>query len=129
MITQYLQAFEARPILIDGPDFFAQRASRAAHLERLRHLYPIAGPIPDSVTESIHNVPTQGGSSIRVRVYQPVAGPPAGGSPLIMMYHEGGWSMGDLTDEDMNCRMFARDLGAVCVNVEYRFVLLQFKET
>ncbi|KAI4947437.1 hypothetical protein J4E91_006791 [Alternaria rosae] len=36
------------------------------------------------------------------------------------MYHEGGWSMGDLTDEDMNCRMFARDLGAVCVNVEYR---------
>lgn len=28
--------------------------------------------------------------------------------------------MGDLTDEDLNCRMFARDLGAVCVNVEYR---------
>ncbi|KAK6396585.1 hypothetical protein LTR65_008483 [Meristemomyces frigidus] len=34
--------------------------------------------------------------------------------------HEGGWSMGDLTDEDLNCRMFARDLGAVCVNVDYR---------
>lgn len=29
--------------------------------------------------------------------------------------------MGDLSDEDMNCRMFARDLGAVCVNVEYRY--------
>ena len=28
--------------------------------------------------------------------------------------------MGDLTDEDLNCRMFARALGAVCVNVEYR---------
>lgn len=28
--------------------------------------------------------------------------------------------MGDLTDEDQNCRMFARDLGAVCVNVDYR---------
>jgi acetyl esterase/lipase len=37
-----------------------------------------------------------------------------------MMYHEGGWSMGDLTDEDLNCRMFARSLGCVCVNVEYR---------
>lgn len=119
MVIQYLQAFEARPISVDGPDFFAQRASRAAHLERLRHLYPIPGPIPDSVTESLHNVPVQDSSSIRVRVYQPVAGPPAGGSPLIMMYHEGGWSMGDLTDED---RMFARDLGAVCVNVEYRYV-------
>jgi acetyl esterase/lipase len=55
-----------------------------------------------------------------VKVYQPVAGPPEDGSPLIMMYHEGGWSMGDLTDEDMNCRMFTRDLGAVCVNVDYR---------
>jgi acetyl esterase/lipase len=39
------------------------------------------------------------------------------------MYHEGGWSMGDLTDEDLNCRMFSRDLGTVCVNVEYRCVL------
>lgn len=27
---------------------------------------------------------------------------------------------GDLTDEDQNCRLFARDLGAVCVNVDYR---------
>ena len=36
------------------------------------------------------------------------------------MYHEGGWSMGDLTDEEVNCRLFCRELGAVCVNVEYR---------
>ena len=28
--------------------------------------------------------------------------------------------MGDLTDEDQNCRLFTRDLGAVSVNVEYR---------
>lgn len=41
---------------------------------------------------------------------------------MVMMYHEGGWSMGDLTDEDMNCRMFVRDLGVVAVNVEYRYI-------
>jgi acetyl esterase/lipase len=68
----------------------------------------------------MHDVTTRDGASIRVRVYQPASEPPEGGSPLVCMYHEGGWSMGDLTDEDMNCRMFARDLGAVCVNVEYR---------
>jgi acetyl esterase/lipase len=28
--------------------------------------------------------------------------------------------MGDLTDEDLNCRMFARELDVVAVNVEYR---------
>ncbi|OAL51595.1 alpha/beta-hydrolase [Pyrenochaeta sp. DS3sAY3a] len=117
---EYRKAFEARPTDVARPDFFASRAARADHLDKLRHLYPIPGPIPDSVTETLHDVPTRDGSSIRVRVYQPKAGPPEGGSPLIMMYHEGGWSMGDLSDEDLNCRMFARDLRAVCVNVEYR---------
>ncbi|KAF2438510.1 alpha/beta-hydrolase [Karstenula rhodostoma CBS 690.94] len=116
----YRKAFEARPIDIKGNDFFEVRASRAEHLQKLRHLYPIPGPIPDEVSESMHHVPARDGYSIRVRAYQPVKGPPEGGSPLVVMYHEGGWSMGDLTDEDLNCRMFARDLGCVCVNVEYR---------
>jgi acetyl esterase/lipase len=71
----------------------------------------------------MHNVTVRDGTTIRVRVYQPVRGPPEGGSPLIMMYHEGGWSMGDLTDEDMNCRMFVRELGVVAVNVEYRYII------
>lgn len=102
-------------------DFNSYRLARAAHLQRLRHLYPIPGPIPEHVTETMHEVPARDGYRIRVRVYQPVAGPPEGGSPLIVMFHEGGWAMGDLTDEDLNCRMFARDLGAVCVNVEYRW--------
>ncbi|KAL7770537.1 hypothetical protein CFE70_000474 [Pyrenophora teres f. teres 0-1] len=117
---EYKKAFEARPVDITGADVFAIRASRAEHLARLRHLYKIPGPIPKFVKETLHEIPTQDGSTINVKIYQPVAGPPNGGSPLIMMYHEGGWSMGDLTDEDLNCRMFTRDLGAVCVNVEYR---------
>ncbi|KAL6707615.1 hypothetical protein ACN47E_003965 [Coniothyrium glycines] len=120
MSPEYKKAFEERPISIGGSDLFEHRAARAAHLDKLRPLYPIPGPIPESVSESIHTVPTRDGAHIRVRVYQPVAAAPEGGSPLIMMYHEGGWSMGDLTDEDLNCRMFTRDLGAVCVNVEYR---------
>ncbi|KAF2464334.1 alpha/beta-hydrolase [Lindgomyces ingoldianus] len=117
---EYRRAFEARPFDVHGNDFFDHRAKRASHLEQLRHLYPISGPIPNEVTETMHDVPTRDGSSIRVRVYQPANGPPEGGSPLVVMYHEGGWSMGDLTDEDLNCRMFARDLGCVSVNVEYR---------
>lgn len=63
------------------------------------------------------------GAEIAVRVYTP-ANPPAKartlGLPLIVMYHEGGWCMGDLSDEEVNCRLFARDLNAVCVNVDYR---------
>lgn len=71
----------------------------------------------------MHEVVARDGATIRVRVYQPVKGPPEGGSPLVIMYHEGGWCMGDLTDEDLNSRMFTRDLGCVCVNVEYRLAI------
>ncbi|KAF1357630.1 alpha/beta-hydrolase [Lizonia empirigonia] len=117
----YKTAFDAHPITISGADIPALRTSRAEHLKRLRHLYTIPGPIPELVAETLHDISTRDGASIRVKVYQPVAGPPEGSSsPLVVMYHEGGWSMGDLTDEDLNCRMFARDLRAVCVNVEYR---------
>jgi acetyl esterase/lipase len=120
------QAFEARPCTITGADFFAIRAARAEHLRKLRHLYPIPGPIPDEVTETMHDVPVRDGATIRVRVYQPVKGPPDEGSALVVMYHEGGWSMGDLTDEDMNCRLFVRELSVVAVNVEYRYVIIHF---
>ncbi|KAF9701808.1 hypothetical protein EKO04_001002 [Ascochyta lentis] len=116
----YKAAFDARPVDISGTNISEWRTSRAEHLQKLRHLYPIPGPISDLVTETLHDVPTRDGASIRVKVYRPVKGAPEGGSPLIMMYHEGGWMMGDLTDEDLNCRMFTRDLRAVCVNVEYR---------
>ncbi|OCK77220.1 alpha/beta-hydrolase [Lepidopterella palustris CBS 459.81] len=114
----YKKAVEANPINISDTDISAARASRAAHLETLRQYYTINGPVPE-VIETDHQVPTRDGQKIRVRVYSPKH-PPSDGSPLILMFHEGGWCMGDLTDENLNCRMFCRDLGAVCVNVEYR---------
>lgn len=101
---------------------FAQiRTNRFAHLAKLRHLYPIPGPIPSEVRETTHQIPARGGHNIPVKVYSPVSVPTSGSaSPLVVMLHEGGWCLGDWTDEDQNCRLFARELGAVCVNVDYR---------
>lgn len=97
------------------------RHNRAAHLASLRHLYPIPGSIPDEVYESHHHVLARDGAQIPVQIYVPTKPVESGaGRPLVVMFHEGGWTRGDLTDEDLNCRMFARDLGAVCVNVDYR---------
>lgn len=79
----------------------------------------VPGPIPEEVDESEHLVPVRDGFKVRVRIYVPRK-KPAEGSPLIVGLHEGGWTRGDLSDEDQNCRLFARDLDAVCVNVEYR---------
>lgn len=105
-----------------GSDFFALREHRAAMLREKHHLRYLPGPIKE-VAEHDRKIPVRDGSEITVRIYQPEKSRvPGQGSPLIVMYHEGGWSMGDLTDEETNCRLFSRDLGAVCVNVEYRLV-------
>ncbi|TVY59632.1 AB hydrolase superfamily protein B1A11.02 [Lachnellula suecica] len=95
-----------------------RRENRTSILKAKWSLRYIPGPI-SPVTEHDLKIPVRDGSEIIIRVYTPVA-KKDGGSPLIVMYHEGGWGMGDLSDEEVNCRLFARDLGAVCVNVEYR---------
>ncbi|KAK7965050.1 Lipase 2 [Apiospora saccharicola] len=106
-------------------DHEARREHRAARLRELHHLRHLPGPIPDQVEEEDRKIPVRDGAEITVRIYKPKMGEPAahvqgGRRPLVVMYHEGGWSMGDLSDEEVNCRLFCRDLGAVCVNVNYR---------
>lgn len=79
----------------------------------------LSGPIPDYVREEDQRISVRDGTEIVVRIYMPTK-PPTRGSPLIVMYHEGAWSQGDLSDEEVNCRLFAKELEAVCVNVDYR---------
>lgn len=95
------------------------REHRATVLREKHNLRYVPGPIPDLVAEEDLSIVVRDGAKIIIRVYRPVK-KPTKGSPLIVMYHEGGWSAGDLSDEEVNCRLFSRDLGAVCVNVEYR---------
>lgn len=100
------------------------RINRAMHLASLRQYYPIPGPIAE-VQERDVLIEMRDAVLITVRIYTPQHSlVPAGGSPLYVAFHEGGWCFGDLTDEEMNCRMFSKELGAVCVNVDYRFVAL-----
>ena len=100
-------------------DINATRTARAKHLSSLHHLLPIPGAIPDLVTEKDVFVSADDDHQIRVRVYSPKT-PTEKAYPVIVLYHEGGWCFGDLTDEQMNARMFVRDIGVICLNVEYR---------
>jgi len=103
-----------------GKDFFTRRARRAQHLKGLRQYYPIPGPVPE-VQERNTRLTMRDGGDITIRIYKPEKSlVPEGGSPLYVAFHEGGWSMGDFTDEEMNCRMVCKELGAIAVNVEYR---------
>jgi acetyl esterase/lipase len=74
---------------------------------------------PDDIIEEDFHVTGRDGYKILVRLHKP-KGPPPSGSPLIVVYHGGGYCLGDLSNEEINCRNFAREFGAVCLNVDYR---------
>jgi acetyl esterase len=57
------------------------------------------------------------GGDIPVRVYKPDDQP---GHPLVMLYHGGGWVIGDLDTEDTTCRGLCNRVNAVVVSVDYR---------
>jgi acetyl esterase/lipase len=74
---------------------------------------------PEHIVEQDITIPARDGFEIPVRIYKPKS-PPASGSPLIVFYHGGGFCLGDLSSEELNCRNFCTEFGAVCVNVDYR---------
>ena len=65
------------------------------------------------------NIKGKDGNEVPVTVYKPEK-PREGGAPLIVFYHGGGFTVGDRSYEEVNCRLFSVKLGCVCVNVEYR---------
>ncbi|RSL51462.1 hypothetical protein CEP54_011434 [Fusarium duplospermum] len=75
------------------------RGDRRRHLDGVSHLLPAPRPIPEFYRHASDG---------------------NGKRPLVVLFHEGGWVMGDSTDEDSNTRIFARDLGCVILNPEYR---------
>jgi len=65
------------------------------------------------------NIKMRDGHEIMVRIYNPKV-PKEGGSPLAVMYHGGGFIIGDPDAETVNCALMCDKLGFVCVNVDYR---------
>ncbi|KAF2763314.1 alpha/beta-hydrolase [Pseudovirgaria hyperparasitica] len=99
-------------------DMKIQREHRAQILRDRQHLRPIPGPIPE-VREVDRQIEMSDGEYITIRIYTHTQRPRAYG-PLYVAFHEGGWSMGDLSDEETNCRAFTKEFNAVCINVDYR---------
>lgn len=54
---------------------------------------------------------------IRARHYRPPAGEAV---PLLVFYHGGGWSIGDLDTHDSLCRLTCRDAGIHVLSIDYR---------
>ncbi|GLI77210.1 hypothetical protein PoHVEF18_005496 [Penicillium ochrochloron] len=73
---------------------------------------------PD-VIEADRRVTVRDGASITVRLHSP-RNPPAGGSPIFVMLHSGGYCIGGLNNRLQDCRMLVEKWGFVVVNIDYR---------
>ncbi|KIW12629.1 hypothetical protein PV08_09907 [Exophiala spinifera] len=77
------------------------------------------GQPPAEIKQTELHYPTRDGSKVRAKLYQPTT-PPKEGSPLIVMYHGGGFCIGAPEGEEQTCRNFVQAFGAVCISAAYR---------
>jgi acetyl esterase len=84
--------------------------------ESMRTRTAALGPFEEVAAVADHRVPVTGGE-ITVRLYRPAG---VGPHPVLVFYHGGGWTIGDLDTHDVLCRQLCNGSGAVVVSVDYR---------
>ena len=79
-------------------------------------------PAPTPVGSVEHRlIPGPDGGDLLVRVYTPDGDAPAGGWPVVVYYHGGGWVIATLDTYDASCRALCAGASAVIVSVAYRY--------
>jgi acetyl esterase/lipase len=77
------------------------------------------GPAPAGVKQTELQYTTTDGTKLRAKLYQPDS-PPKDGSPLIVLFHGGGFCVGTLEGEEQTARNFVQAFGATCISAQYR---------
>lgn len=77
----------------------------------------VTGTVAKGVTTS-NRLIEQDGARVPVRIYRSDAQPD--GSPVIVHFHGGGWTLGALDQSDWLCSEVCLGVGAVVVSVDYR---------
>ena len=100
-------------------DTFDIRQVEPAQLRQLMKLITVAdGPLEDVASVDGLTIPGPAGD-IPARVYRP-ADPPSAPPAVLVWYHGGGFTIGDLDTADPTCRKLANRAGALVVSVDYR---------
>jgi acetyl esterase/lipase len=101
----------------DGADVFALR-KRLAATKKSATIAASANSAVATFVEEDREALMRDGASIKVRLHSPKS-PSADGCPGLVIYHGGGFCLGDADNELVLCRRWT-DLGGIAVNVEYR---------
>jgi acetyl esterase/lipase len=114
MYHQFLDSANLPPV--DYHSLDGMRAlSDAADAQTLAAL----GPTPPDIKRTELKYSTRDGTEVRAVLYQPVS-PPSNGSPLVVMFHGGGFCVGTPEGEEQTCRNLVRAFNATCISAQYR---------
>lgn len=111
---QTLKSMEMPPVQYDDLHAFIEFANA-----RQDQMKAVLGDPPESVKQSEINYPAEDGTQMRAKLYQP-AYPPANGSPLVVLFHGGGFCIGGPEGEEQTARALVQAYGATCVSASYR---------
>jgi len=114
LTAQFLDAANLPPVSYDSLTDFKNMVNK-----RNEDAVKALGQPPPEIKQTDLQYTTEDGHQNRARLYQPVS-PPAGGSPLIVMFHGGGYCLGQPESEEQSCRNFVQAFGAVCISGAYR---------
>jgi acetyl esterase len=108
-------------------DLLAQRGVPPTHTltpEEARRFYrerrAVTQPDPQQVAEVRELVAEGPHGQIPLRLYRPLGSDPAAPLPVLVYYHGGGWTIGDLDTHDTLCRALGNGAGCAVVAVDYR---------
>lgn len=95
------------------------KLARRQYVEDVRVLDSVRRKAVKTKDRSITLLSEAGERSIGIRIYHP---PQLSNAllPVMVYYHGGGWSVGDLSTVDALCSGFAEDLGHIVISVDYR---------
>ena len=92
--------------------------AEARHWYRERRF--VTQPTPPEVAQ-VHELEAPGpAGAIALRLYRPLGSPAQQVLPVLVYYHGGGWTIGDLDSHDTLCRELANGSGCAVVAVDYR---------
>jgi acetyl esterase len=97
---------------IGGPKLEEVSPAEARELYRA---FASIGPVPEVAAIDEHAV-----GDVAVHVVRPLGVEGAAGLPVVVWFHGGGWTIGDLSTSDATAADLANSSGCVVVNVDYR---------
>ena len=77
-------------------------------------------PPPQLARVDALQIPTRDGAQIEARLYAPKANGDGPALPVLLYYHGGGFTVGNLATHDVLCRVLSEQSGAAVISVAYR---------